>query len=49
MRVGSGLTVGLLGAAIGLRPALGVSAAALVACVAILAVFLTLAARRNAS
>jgi MFS family permease len=49
MRVGSGLTVGLLGAAIGLRPALGVSAAALVACVAILAVFLALAARRNAS
>jgi MFS family permease len=47
MRIGSGLTVGLLGAAIGLRPALGVSAAALCVSVAVLAVFLALAARRR--
>jgi MFS family permease len=47
MRIGSGLTVGLLGAAVGLRPALGLSAAALCACVAILAAYLALAARRG--
>jgi MFS family permease len=46
MRIGSGVTVGLLGAAVGLRPALGVSAAALVGCVAVLAVFLARAGRR---
>jgi MFS family permease len=45
MRIGSGLTVGLLGAAVGLRPALGWSSAALCACVAVLAVYL---ARANA-
>jgi MFS family permease len=47
MRIGSGLTVGLFGAAVGLRPALGWSAAALCACVAVLAVYLAVAARRG--
>jgi len=47
MRLGSGVTVGLFGTVIGLRPALGWSAAALCACVAVLAVFLALAARRR--
>ena len=47
MRIGSGLTVGLFGAAIGLRPALGWSSAALCACVALLAVYLAVAARRD--
>ena len=46
MRIGSGFTVGLLGAALGLRPALGWSAAALCACVAVLAAYLAVAARR---
>ena len=49
MRIGSGLTVGLFGAAVGLRPALGWSAAALCACTAALAVYLALAARRPAA
>ena len=49
MRIGSGLTVGLFGAAVGLRPALGWSAAALCACVGFLAVYLALAARRPRS
>jgi hypothetical protein len=44
--MGSGITVGLFGAAIGLRPALGWSSAALCACVAVMAVLLALAARR---
>jgi MFS family permease len=47
MRIGSGLTVGLFGAAVGLRPALGWSSAALCACVAVLAICLAVAARRN--
>jgi MFS family permease len=47
MRMGSGVTVGLFGAAIGLRPALGWSAGALCACVAVMAVFLALGARRQ--
>jgi MFS family permease len=47
MRMGSGITVGLFGAAIGLRPALGWSAGALCACVAVMAVFLALGARRQ--
>jgi MFS family permease len=47
MRIGSGLTVGLFGAAVGLRPALGWSAAALCACVVALAVYLAVAARRS--
>jgi MFS family permease len=46
MRIGSGLTVGFFGAAVGLRPALGWSSAALCASVAVLAVFLALSARR---
>jgi len=46
MRVGIGFTVGLLGAAVGLRPALGWSAAALCACAVGLATYLALAARR---
>jgi len=41
MRIGSGFTVGLFGAAVGLRPALGWSAAALCLCVALLALFMT--------
>ena len=47
MRIGSGLTVGLFGAAVGLRPALGWSSVALCACVGVLAVYLALAGRRN--
>ena len=46
MRIGSGFTVGLLGAAVGLRPALGWSSAALCACVALLAAYLAVSARR---
>jgi MFS family permease len=49
MRIGSGFTVGLLGAAIGLRPALALSPAALCACVLGLAVYLAAAARRSPS
>jgi MFS family permease len=49
MRIGSGFTVGLLGAAVGLRPALGWSAAALCACVALLAAYLAVAARDRAA
>lgn len=47
MRIGSGLTVGLFGAAVGLRPALGWSSAALCVCVGLLAVYLALTGRRN--
>ena len=47
MRIGSGFTIGLLGAAVGLRPALGWSAAALCGCVALLAVYLAVTARRK--
>ena len=47
MRMGSGFTVGLLGAVIGLRPALGWSAAALCACVAVLAAYLAISDRRT--
>ncbi|MGH3255462.1 MAG: MFS transporter [Streptosporangiaceae bacterium] len=49
MRIGSGFTVGLLGAAIGLRPALALSAAALCASVLALAVYLAAVARRSPS
>jgi len=49
MRIGSGFTVGLLGAAIGLRPALGLSSAALCASVLALALYLTAAARHSPS
>jgi uncharacterized membrane protein YfcA len=47
MRIGSGITVGFLGAALGLRPALAWSAAALCVCVAVLAIYLALATRRS--
>ncbi len=47
MRIGSGFTVGFLGAAVGLRTALGLSSAALVVCVLILAVYLAVVARRD--
>jgi MFS family permease len=47
MRMGSGFTVGLFGAVIGLRPALGWSAAALCGCTLAMAVYLALAARRR--
>jgi MFS family permease len=47
MRIGSGFTVGLVGAAIGLRPALAASSVALCACVLLLAVYLAVAARRR--
>ena len=46
MRIGSGFTVGLFGAAVGLRTALGLSSTALVVCVALLAVYLAVVARR---
>jgi hypothetical protein len=49
MRIGSGFTVGLLGAAVGLRPALGVSAAAMCASVGVLAAYLAVASRRAPS
>ena len=47
MRIGSGITVGLAGAALGLRPALGWSSAALCVCVAALALYLARAGRRG--
>jgi MFS family permease len=47
MRIGSGFTVGLFGAAVGLRTALGLSSTALVVCVALLAVYLAVIARRD--
>jgi MFS family permease len=43
MRIGSGFTVGLFGAAIGLRPALALSSAVLCACVLALAAYLAVA------
>jgi MFS family permease len=49
MRIGSGFTVGLFGAAIGLRPALALSSAALCVCVLALAVYLAVVARRSGS
>ncbi len=47
MRIGSGLTVGLGGAVVGLRLSLGLSAAALCAAVAIVAAYLAVAAHRT--
>jgi MFS family permease len=47
MRIGSGITVGLAGAALGLRPALGWSSAALCVCVAVVGVYLALSGRRS--
>jgi hypothetical protein len=49
MRIGSGFTVGLFGAAVGLRPALALSSAALCICVLALAVYLAVVARRSFS
>ena len=49
MRIGSGFTVGLFGAAVGLRPALATSSAALCAGVFMLAVYLAVVARRTPS
>jgi MFS family permease len=49
MRIGSGFTVGLFGAAVGLRPALALSSAALCVCVLALAVYLAVVARRSPS
>jgi MFS family permease len=49
MRIGSGFTVGLFGAAVGLRPALATSSAALCFCVLALAVYLAVVARRSSS
>jgi MFS family permease len=48
LRIGSGFTVGILGAALGLRVALGFSSIALCACTAGVAVYLAMAARRPA-
>ena len=47
MRIGSGFTVGLFGAAVGLRTALGLSSTALVRLRALLAVYLAVVARRD--
>ena len=49
MRIGSGFTVGLLGAVIGLRPALALSAGALCVCSLAMAAFLRPSAREPAS
>jgi hypothetical protein len=49
LRIGSGFTVGILGAALGLRPALGISAIAMCACTALVALYLALGARRAAA
>jgi MFS family permease len=48
MRIGSGFTVGFVGAAVGLRAALGWSSAALCACVLLLAVYLAVVAPARA-
>jgi MFS family permease len=47
MRIGSGITVGMAGAALGLRPALGWSSAALCVCVAVVGVYLAIAGHRS--
>lgn len=47
LRLGSGFTVGILGAALGLRLSLGVSALAMCACTALVAAYLALGARRK--
>jgi len=49
MRIGSGFTVGLFGAVVGLRTALGLSSTALVVCVLLLAAYLAVVARRDRS
>jgi MFS family permease len=48
LRIGSGFTVGILGAALGLRTSLGVSSLAMCACTAAVAVYLAAGARRRA-
>ena len=48
MRIGSGFTVGLFGAVVGLRPALALSSVALCVCVLVLAAYLAVVARRGA-
>jgi MFS family permease len=48
LRIGSGFTVGILGAALGLRLSLGLSSIALCACTAGVALWLAMAARRPA-
>jgi hypothetical protein len=47
LRIGSGFTVGLFGAVVGLRPALALSSATLCACVLALAVYLAVTGRRS--
>jgi MFS family permease len=47
LRMGSGLTVGFLGAIAGLRWSLGLSAAALCACTALVAIWVAVSARRR--
>src|SRR5215469_6168936 len=47
LRLGSGFTVGILGAALGLRLSLGVSSLAMCACTALVAAYLALGARRK--
>jgi MFS family permease len=49
MRVGSGLTVGFLGALVGLRVSLGLSAAAMIAGTAVVAVYVARGAHRAAT
>jgi hypothetical protein len=46
LRIGSGFTVGILGAALGLRASLGISSLAMCACTAAVAVYLTRGERR---
>jgi len=47
LRIGSGFTVGLLGAALGLRTSLGISSIALCACTALVALYLAIDGRRQ--
>ena len=49
LRIGSGFTVGILGAALGLRLSLGISAIAMCACTAVVALYLALGGRRPAT
>jgi len=48
LRIGSGFTVGILGTALGLRLSLGISAIAMCACTAAVALYLSLGGRRPA-
>jgi MFS family permease len=48
LRIGSGFTVGLMGAALGLRASLGISSIAMCACTALVALYLAVGARRQA-